>query len=74
MKVLKKTKDSVLIDTEKGFNVWVDVWKQDGEWVADWNKYIFFVDNDEDLKIRDFQQQIGSYEECASLAINMFDV
>lgn len=72
MNVLKKTKDSVLIDTEQGFNVWVDVWKQDGEWVADWNKYIFLTDNNEDLKIREFQQQY--YEECSSLALNLFDV
>jgi hypothetical protein len=46
MKAIKKdSTGSILIDTSKGFNVWLDVFEEDGELYADWNKYIFHLDN-----------------------------
>ena len=42
MKVIKKdSRGSILIETKKGFNLWVDVWQDGTELLADWNKYIF---------------------------------
>ena len=46
---------SVLIDTGKGFNVWMDVYNDGSELTADWNQYIFILTDENDLKIRDLQ-------------------
>lgn len=64
---------SVLIDTEKGFNVWVDVSSTDGELTAEWNKYIFHLDNEEDVKIRTFQEDSDNFIEATEEAIDFYE-
>lgn len=65
--------NSVFLQTNKGINVWVDVWLEDGEITADWNKYIFYLDNEEDVKIKKFQEDISNFEEATSIAISFIE-
>jgi len=70
MKAIKKDKSgNVLIDTKKGFSVWVDVWNNGCELETDWNKYIFFEYNTLDMRIKSFQENIDNFDICTSLAI-----
>jgi hypothetical protein len=64
---------SVLIDTGQGFSVWVDVWEQDGELVADWNQYIFFLENENDLRVKAFQEDTENFDLASSLAIEYYE-
>lgn len=74
MKAIKIDKTgSVLIDTKKGFNVWVDVWKDEDELMVDWNKYIFHLDNEDDVKIRTFQEDCNNFIEASEVAIDFYE-
>ena len=64
---------SVLIDTKQGFNVWVDVWKDEDELMADWNKSIFHSDSKEDVKIKTFQEDCYNFIEASEVAINFYE-
>jgi hypothetical protein len=73
MKAIKKdSTGSILIDTSKGFNVWLDVFEEDGELYADWNKYIFHLDNSLDLAIKDFQENTDNFDLATSLAVEYY--
>jgi hypothetical protein len=73
MKAIKKdSTGSILIDTSKGFNVWLDVFEEDGELYADWNKYIFHLDDSLDLAIKDFQEDTDNFDLATSLAIEYY--
>ena len=73
MKVIKKdSTGAVLIDTGEGFNVWMDIYKDSGELVCEWNKYIFFENNSLDMQIRAFQDDINNFDICSSLAIEYY--
>lgn len=63
---------SVLIDTKKGFNVWVDVWEDGDELTSDWNKYIFHLDNEDDVKIKTFQEDCNNFIEASEKAIDFY--
>ena len=74
MKAIKKdSTGSILIDTKKGFNVWVDVWKDGTDLLADWNKYIFYLDCPLDIKIKEFQDDICNFDLATSLAIEYYE-
>ena len=74
MKAIKKdSTGSILIDTNKGFNVWLDVFEEDGELYADWNKYIFHLDNSNDVEIKEFQDCNDNFDICTSLAISYYE-
>lgn len=67
MKAIKKDKNgNILIDTKKGFSVWVDVWHNGQELECDWNKYIFFENNSLDMKIKAFQDNAYNFDVCTS--------
>lgn len=73
MKVIKIDETgSVLIDTLKGFSVWVDVWESENEILTDWNKYIFFHHCAEDMETKAFQENTENYEICSELAIDYY--
>jgi hypothetical protein len=57
---------SVLVKAKNGIEVWVDVWEQDGELTADWNKYIFYP---QDVKIKEFQESCDNFIEATEIAI-----
>ena len=73
MKVIKiDDSGSVLIDTNKGFSVWVDLWERDGDILADWNKYIFFDYCSLDQEIKAFQNDSTNFINCTELAISYY--
>lgn len=74
MKAIKiDSTGSVLIDTDKGFTVWVDVWEEEDGLVADWNKYIFLLNSNNDLEIKEFQEDCDNFTEATELAIDFYD-
>lgn len=73
MKAVKiDSSGSVLIDTGK-LKIWVDVWEENNELTADWNKYIFFLNNQDDLDIREFQSDANNFMEATELAIDFYE-
>jgi hypothetical protein len=74
MKAIKIDKSgNVLIDTKKGFNVWVEVWDNGGDLEADWNQYIFHLDNKEDIEIKAFQEDADNFDTATSIAISFYE-
>jgi len=71
--IIKDNTDSILIDTDKGFNVWVDVWKEGTELLANWNKYIFNLNCPLDIKIKEFQNDSDNFDLATSLAIEYYE-
>lgn len=63
---------AVLIDTNKGFNVWMDIYKDCDELYCDWNQYIFHLNNPLDLKIKKFQEDVNNFDICSDLAIDFY--
>ena len=45
MQIVASEKNSIKIDTNLGFFVWIDIWPEKDDISLDWNKYIFFKDN-----------------------------
>lgn len=72
MKAIREVSGSVLIDTKKGFNVWVDVWHEDDDLVADWNKYIFYLDDEDDVNQKKFQEDSNNFMEATEEAIDFY--
>ena len=72
---------SVQIETENNLKIWFDVWEnrtyeeiyEEPEITGDWNKYIFNLDNVEDLKIKEFQDNSENFSECLELAIYEYE-
>lgn len=65
---------SVLIQAGK-LKVWVDVVEDSsGELVADWNKYIFYTDNEEDTEIKRFQEDCNNFIEATEEAISYYEM
>jgi len=67
MKVKKVTEDAVLIE-DQGMNIWIDVWMQNGELTLDWNQYIFFLKNSDDVKKQEYQNNTDNFIRCTELA------
>jgi hypothetical protein len=62
---------SVLVDTLKGFNVWIDISiDSDGQPDSEWNQYIFHLLDKEDVKKRDFQDDANNFMEVEESAID----
>ena len=72
MEVIKIKDNSVLINTNKGFNVWMDIYENDGEIICEWNKYIFHINNKLDAKIMQFQYNQENFEKCKSISMDMY--
>jgi hypothetical protein len=75
LRVIKHEQDAdgfcVLIhDAAEKLSVWVDVWHRDGEVMSDWNKYIFYSNED---NIKDYQSDIDNFTECSNEAINYLE-
>lgn len=69
---------SVLIQDKK-IKVWVDVSVEDKDLSIDWNKYIFYLTDEEDVKIKQYQEaytdEAGCYnaDACFSLATSYLE-
>jgi len=71
MKVIATEPNSFKIKSGK-IAVWVDVWEDNGEIMADWNKYIFHKDNADDMAIQKFQNDCHNFDSATELAIQTF--
>lgn len=59
---------SVLVSGPK--NLWLDVVVSDRDVEADWNKYIFFENDADDMSIKAFQENLDNFENYSDTAIN----
>ncbi len=74
MKAIKIDDTGSVLIQEGKLKVWVDVVEDSsGELVADWNKYIFYTDNEEDMEIKSFQEDCDNFDEATSLAISYYE-
>lgn len=66
-------------DAAQGFRVWLDVSIDDGDVCVDWNKYIFNLNDNDDVWRREFQDYTNSYGDavtldvCGSIAIDRLE-
>lgn len=65
---------SYRIDFGDDMILWFDVWiNEDNEIAGDWNKYIFFTDNEDDVKEKAFQEanneDVGAYNFMTALEL-----
>ena len=72
MNVIKKDKTGSVLIKDKDIEVWIDVWKEDDEYLTDWNKYIFFTNCEKDMAIKKYQENTDNYEEASSVAIEYY--
>jgi hypothetical protein len=56
-----KVSGSALLSTDKGFNLWLDFWQEDGELCIEWNKYIFNLNCSQDMRERKFQYNSDNF-------------
>ena len=70
MKAIKKDKFGNVLIQHENIKVWMDVWFDsiDG-YVTEWNKYIFFTNCKNDMKIQSFQESSENFEKASELAI-----
>lgn len=77
-KIIKTEKgangNSYRIDFGDGIILWFDTWKtEDGELTGDWNKYIFYTNNEQDMKEKAFQDahsdEAGAYNYITALEL-----
>ena len=64
---------SVLIeDRAIGFEAWLDVWDGpcDEDWNLEWNQYIFYLDDVNDIFQKCCQENSNMFEWCESLAVD----
>lgn len=67
---------SVLIkDENEDIEVWVDVSvdSKHKDLDIDWNKYIFHLDNEEDVKVKQYQEDLDNCDVCFSLATSYLE-
>jgi hypothetical protein len=65
---------SVLVSNGE-FNLWVDIWEDSsGELTADWNKYIFYLWNEQDVKEREFMGKDYNFDMFTSAAISYYEL
>lgn len=63
---------SVLVNTSKGkraLGFWIDFWlNEDGELAYDWNQYIFFLFDEDDLMRKEMQENPDFFDLMTSAA------
>jgi len=64
---------SYRIDFGDGMLLWFDTWRDDdGEFTGDWNKYIFYTNDEQDMKEKAFQEACnydGAYNFMTALEL-----
>ena len=58
---------------ENDMKLWIDVSVYEGEIQADWNKYIFFTNDENDRAIKKFQEDCDNFENFTSEATNFLE-
>ena len=66
---------SFLVHSDKlGRSLWMDVWlSKDGEVMCDWNKYIFYLNNSNDVEEMKLQRDFDVFDAFSSAAIEYFE-
>lgn len=72
MKALRYKKDSVLV-LDGSIKAWVDVWIENEEIICDWNKNIFIMTDDDDVKLKKWQEKMANFENATSLARDILE-
>jgi len=72
VKPIKIVDDSVLLDCD-GVLYWDDVWKDEFELLADFNQYIFLLDDSSDVERKEFQENIYNIDICFSTALDYYE-
>ena len=72
MEAIKKDEMGSVLVKDKDIEVWVDVWEEDGDYLTDWNKYIFFTNCEKDMEIKKYQENNDNYDEVSSVAIEYY--
>ena len=66
--------NAVLVeDLNSSFKAWIDVWIINGDVQADWNQYIFHLNDPADVLQRDIQDDSWAFELCTSAAIDYLE-
>lgn len=73
MKAIKMDTSGCVFIQSESLWVWVDVFSQNGELTADWNKYIFDLSNSKDLQVKAFQEDADNASEAFNLAIDYYE-
>lgn len=69
MKAIRYEKDTVLIQEGK-IKAWVDVVVRDnGSLYIDWNKMIYFLNNKQDMILREWQDKAENFDNATDLAV-----
>ena len=58
---------SYRIEFNSDMTLWFDTWLDNNELTGDWNKYIFHLNNSEDVKIKAFQENANNFETAINL-------
>lgn len=58
---------------ELGRSLWMDVWVEDGEILCDWNKYVFHLDDSNDVEEMRIQRDCDVFDAFSSAAIEYFE-
>lgn len=65
---------SVLVkDKRYDKTFWIDVHLEGRDIIADWNKYIFNLNDKNDIFDRDYQSKLENFESCTSVAISYLE-
>ena len=76
MRAIKNDGLSVLVQCKKlDVSLWLDVSidTQYKDVVVDWNKYIFHLNDPQDVKIRDIQDDVNNFDDFSSVAIQYLE-
>ena len=71
-----KEQFSILIeDLYNDIEGWLDVWvdKAYKDVSIEWNQYIFFLDNENDVEKRKWQDDLGVFDYASSLAVSILE-
>lgn len=65
---------SVLVeDTKENIQTWMDVWVEDDDLMTDWNKYIFFTEDENDMKEKKYHETDGNFEEVNDIVLEFLN-
>jgi hypothetical protein len=64
-KIIKTDGNSYLIDFGNNMQLWFDTWlDENNEFTGDWNKYIFYTNDHQDMQEKAFQD--ANNDECGA--------
>lgn len=71
IKPIKLFENSVCLDVNGKF-YWIDIFEDEKDIYSDWNQYIFFLDDSDDIKRKKFQENCDNFIMCSEIAIDYY--